>query len=84
MPRVGKTMDRKRNRRMSAQLNAEQDPLEDPSYQKFLTETAKHCRARHTPCAGCCAGGMCDGDLGNGRFEDEESDGDSCDLYEEG
>jgi|WetSurMetagenome_2_1015567.scaffolds.fasta_scaffold185278_2 hypothetical protein len=46
------------------------DPLDDPNYQAFLVETAKGCRARDKPCPGCCAGGMCDGDLGGSLSED--------------
>lgn len=67
----------------AAESTPERDPLDDPSYQQFLAETAKHCRARDKPCPGCCAGGVCDGYLGNGRFEDEESDnGDAEDDYD--
>ena len=63
----------------------DRDPLDDPSYQEFLAETAKDCRARDKPCPSCCAGGICDGFLGGGRFEDEESDNgdDECDYDED-
>jgi hypothetical protein len=69
----------------SSQPAADRDPLDDPEYQKFLEEQAKTCRARDKPCPACCAGGVCDGRLGGGRFEDEEADnGDAeCDYDEE-
>ena len=39
------------------------DPLEDPKYQEWLEEMAKHCPctpAYNRPCEGVCAGGLCD------------------------
>lgn len=38
----------------------EEDPF-DPDYEAFLTEVAKTCKAKHRPCGGCEAGGICDG-----------------------
>ena len=58
----------------SAPAQDDRDPLDDPGYQEFIAETAKTCRARDKPCPGCCAGGICDGFLGGGRFEDDEQD----------
>ncbi len=40
------------------------EPLDDPSYQRFLADCAKDCRCCSRcwdkPCAGCTAGGVCD------------------------
>ena len=41
----------------------ESDILDDPEYQKWLIEMAEHCRCTpmsERPCAGVCAGGLCD------------------------
>ena len=50
-------------------MAVEGDPLDDPGYQEFLAEMAKHCRAKDNPCPGCCAGGMCDGFLERNEWE---------------
>jgi hypothetical protein len=55
-------------------MDTDVDPLDDPGYQDFLAETAKHCRSKYAPCPGCCAGGMCDGFLE--RDEDDKYDED--------
>lgn len=40
------------------------DPSEDESYQRFLVAAARDCRCcsdcSFAPCAGVCAGGLCD------------------------
>lgn len=38
------------------------DPTDDPAYQVFIEESAKHChcRANNCPCDGVLAGGLCD------------------------
>jgi len=39
------------------------DPCDDPEYQKWIEEMAQHCRCTpisERPCAGVCAGGLCD------------------------
>lgn len=58
------------------------DPLDDPGYQEFLAETAKHCRSKYAPCHGCCAGGMCDGLLERGEDEQDPMDYDEDDDEE--
>jgi hypothetical protein len=44
---------------------APHDPLDDPSYQEFVSESARFCRCcsdcAPVPCAGVLAGGLCDG-----------------------
>lgn len=69
----------------AAPPQASDDPFDEPGYQRFLTETAKTCRARHTPCPGCVAGGMCDGDLGGvfSRDADSEIGDGECDYDED-
>ncbi len=39
------------------------DPCDDPEYHKWLEAMAQHCRCTpmsERPCAGVCAGGLCD------------------------
>lgn len=50
------------------------NPFESAEYDQFLLDMAKGCHARDKPCPGCCAGGMCDGDLGGQLSEDYEPD----------
>ena len=40
--------------------NTEPDPTDDPAYQVFLNECAKHCRCAVGICGGVLAGGLCD------------------------
>lgn len=55
-------------------MSTEQDPLDDPGYQEFLSDMAKKCRSEvQRPCPGCCAGGMCDSFFeGAGRVEERD------------
>lgn len=57
---------------IAAELRREPDPLDDPGYQEFLVETAKHCKSKHAPCGGCLAGGMCDNFDGIEEIEERE------------
>jgi hypothetical protein len=56
------------------------DPFDDPSYQAWLSSTARTCRARDKPCDGCQAGRICDGWLGFNRYEDDEPE--RFDVYD--
>lgn len=66
------------NRELRGRLIAEDtDIADDPEYQQFVQEQAKHCRCSHGPCDGVLAGGPCDEmDLS----EDKEDEPDVCDY----
>lgn len=51
------------------------DYRDDPNYQKFVAEQAKHCRCTRGVCEGVLAGGPCDEDI-----EDDEGDFDCRDY----
>jgi len=53
---------------------ADQDPFDDPSYQRWMSQVASTCRARDKPCGGCQAGGICDGAMGGGLYDDDDLD----------
>lgn len=63
------------------------DPADDPSYQAFLVDCAKHCHCceccQQVPCAGVTAGGMCDGMLCYSERMHDDDDDDQGDWYDE-
>ena len=55
------------------------NPEHDPEYQRFLEAMAKHCRCTpldERPCAGVCAGGLCDDMHRDEELDDYRSDDD--------
>ncbi len=56
-------------------MTTERDPMDDPEYQKWLVEMAKHCQADDPPCQGCQAGGECDGPSDDRRDDEDGPEG---------
>jgi hypothetical protein len=48
------------NRNRQPRSVEDTDIADDPDYQAFVQEQAKHCRCSHGPCDGVLAGGPCD------------------------
>lgn len=55
----------------------------DPDYQRYLADCAKHCRCTFTLCGGVLAGGLCEENIQYDEFPDEEYYYDWCEEWEQ-
>lgn len=51
-----------------------EDPSQDPNYQRWIEELAKHCRCSCGPCDGLMSGGICDEIVDPERDRDDDLD----------